>query len=235
MAKYYKEKNENVGSEIYSQRIADLLFEKQITQEELAQKTGISKSTITAWIQGRYEPKVNGLNAVAKELDVTLDYLVGNSDIRKPNTKLQTINNITGLSEKTIRLLNKIKKIDSDKELPKFFDSDTGERFLYSIIDYFNSVRADIKFRGDMAYNEDEPFLQEYLKESVPMSIQEYEIIAFRISKLLQQYFDESTEKLYEPLIAYEKQRNSELLTHQERLRKIMEGINNGKYTRKTE
>ena len=63
MAKYYKEKNENVGSEIYSRRINDLLFEKQITQEELAKETGVSKPTISAWIMGKYEPKIKGLKS----------------------------------------------------------------------------------------------------------------------------------------------------------------------------
>lgn len=108
MAKYYKEKNENVGSEIYSQRINDLLFEKQITQEELAKKTNISKATITAWITGKYEPKIKGLNAVAEYLGVTVDYLIGNTDIKQLDIKKQEISKYTGLDETSLDFLTKL-------------------------------------------------------------------------------------------------------------------------------
>ena len=86
MAKYYKEKNENVGSEIYSRRINDLLFEKQITQEELAKETGVSKPTIS------------------------VDYLIGNTDIRQPNERLQAINRLLGLNQNSIEILSTFNK-----------------------------------------------------------------------------------------------------------------------------
>lgn len=110
MAKYYKEKNENVGSEIYSRRINDLLFEKQITQEELAKETGVSKPTISAWIMGKYEPKIKGLKSVADYLGVTVDYLIGNTDIRQPNERLQAINRLLGLNQNSIEILSTLNK-----------------------------------------------------------------------------------------------------------------------------
>ena len=97
----------------YSRRIAHLLNEQGLTQEDLAIMSGVSKSSITAWIQGdkhgrRTEPKIIGLNDVAKALGVTVDYLIGNTDVKQPNIKLQAISNYTGLVESSLEFLKKI-------------------------------------------------------------------------------------------------------------------------------
>lgn len=96
---------------IYSKRIAELLTEKGLTQEDLSNMSGVSKSSITAWIQGdkngkRTEPKINGLNAIAEALDVTLDYLIGRTDVKPLNLKLQAVCSYTGLSEETVQTLH---------------------------------------------------------------------------------------------------------------------------------
>ncbi len=104
--KYYKEKDENVGSEIYCQRISNLRFEKQITLDELSEKTGVPKPTISAWIKGKYTPNIKGLSEIAKALNVSVDYLIGNTEVRPLNIKLQAVCNYTGLSEEAVRTLH---------------------------------------------------------------------------------------------------------------------------------
>lgn len=55
--------------------------EKKISQGELAKQLGISASTIGMYEQGRRDPDTQTLLKLAKALDVSVDYLVGVSDI----------------------------------------------------------------------------------------------------------------------------------------------------------
>lgn len=95
---------------IYSKRIAYLLNKQGLTQGDLA-SDDVSKATISAWIQGdkkgiRTEPKIIGLNAVAKKLNTSVDYLIGNTDNPTANRDLDIIYDYTGLSKESIELLH---------------------------------------------------------------------------------------------------------------------------------
>lgn len=113
--KYNKtiEFDSNDNPEIYSIRIANLLNEQGLTQEDLAKLSDVSKSSITAWIFGdkngkRTEPKILGLNCVAKKLGVSVDYLIGNTDIKQLDIKKQEISKHTGLDETSLDFLTKL-------------------------------------------------------------------------------------------------------------------------------
>ena len=113
--KYNKtiEFDSNDNPEIYSIRIANLLNEQGLTQEDLAKMSGVSKSSITAWIFGdkngkRTEPKILGLNCVAKALGVSVDYLIGNTDVKQLDIKKQEISKYTGLDETSLDFLTKL-------------------------------------------------------------------------------------------------------------------------------
>lgn len=57
-------------------RIATLRQGRGLSQAELAKKLHISPSAVGMYEQGRREPSVDTLIALAKEFDVTLDYLL---------------------------------------------------------------------------------------------------------------------------------------------------------------
>ncbi len=103
----------------YSKRIVLLLNKHHMTQKDLADKCpNVSESTLTAWIKGdkkgkRTEPKIEGLNEVARAFGVSLDYLVGNSNVASPKTTLRAVCEYTGLSEQAIANLRE-KKQSSD-------------------------------------------------------------------------------------------------------------------------
>lgn len=141
--KYYKEKDENVGSEIYCQRISELRFEKQITLDELSKKTGIPKPTISAWIKGKYIPNIKGLSEIAKALNVSVDYLIGNTDVKPLNLKLQAISKHTGLSEQSINNLNTYKQYP---DIIDFIDTIIANSNIFTNLShyangYFDSLR----------------------------------------------------------------------------------------------
>lgn len=59
----------------FSERLKNILTEKNITQSELSQLTGIGKSSLTAYIKGEYKPKQDKIYKIAKALDVPIFYL----------------------------------------------------------------------------------------------------------------------------------------------------------------
>ena len=64
-------------------RLRELRNKTGLTQNEIANKLGVSGQTILNWENGIYEPKINQLIQLADLFDVTVDYLIE----RKTNDK----------------------------------------------------------------------------------------------------------------------------------------------------
>lgn len=60
-----------------AQRIKEALELRQMKQADLAEKTGIGKSSISTYIAGEYNPKQKNLYKIAKALDVSETWLMG--------------------------------------------------------------------------------------------------------------------------------------------------------------
>lgn len=62
-------------------RIQELRKAKKLSQSALAKQLGISASTIGMYEQGRREPDKKMLLKLAQALDVSVDYLIGASNV----------------------------------------------------------------------------------------------------------------------------------------------------------
>ena len=70
----------------FSTRLKELRKERGLTQEELSKLSGISFPTISRYENGqRDEPKLTILKTLANYFDVTIDYLVGDTDTKETN------------------------------------------------------------------------------------------------------------------------------------------------------
>lgn len=58
-------------------RINLIMGEKDITQSELARITGITQSTISDWVRGKYLPRQDKVDILANALKVSPSYLMG--------------------------------------------------------------------------------------------------------------------------------------------------------------
>lgn len=61
----------------FSQRLRELRKEHGLTQQELAEKAGLSRSSINTWESSRSLPLPDGLCALANALECSVDYLLG--------------------------------------------------------------------------------------------------------------------------------------------------------------
>ena len=59
------------------ERIAEAMMIRGVKQSDLTKMTGISKGAISSYLSGRYEPKQDGIYALAKALDVNEAWLMG--------------------------------------------------------------------------------------------------------------------------------------------------------------
>ena len=63
-------------------RIKELREEKNISQFELAKKLNLTQQSISLYEKGDREPSIDVLKSIANFFNVSLDYLLGKSDIR---------------------------------------------------------------------------------------------------------------------------------------------------------
>ncbi len=65
---------------IFCERLKELRVEKNLTTTSLAEKLGVSNSTISRWENGVIVPNIDHLYNIANIFDVPSDYLIGRID-----------------------------------------------------------------------------------------------------------------------------------------------------------
>lgn len=68
---------------MFYDRFAELCKEKGLTPSKAADEIGIGRSNVTAWKTRGYTPQGDTLNKIAKYFDVSIDYLLEKTDIKK--------------------------------------------------------------------------------------------------------------------------------------------------------
>ena len=64
----------------FSERLKNLRKQAHLTQVDVAEKLGISQPAYASWERGVKKPTQDNLVKIAQILNVSIDYLVGNSD-----------------------------------------------------------------------------------------------------------------------------------------------------------
>ena len=86
----------------FSERLKDLRKQAGLTQVDVAEKLGISQPAYASWERGVKKPTQDNLVKIAQILNVSVDYLVGNSEERideLDNIELLFRMNSKGLTE----------------------------------------------------------------------------------------------------------------------------------------
>ncbi|MDD6570320.1 MAG: helix-turn-helix transcriptional regulator [Acidaminococcus sp.] len=58
-------------------RLKEIMKKRKITIAELSKITGISNSSLSEYLKGKYSPKQDKIALIATALDVNLDWLIG--------------------------------------------------------------------------------------------------------------------------------------------------------------
>lgn len=65
------------GRKMFSQNLQKIRSEKNLSQEQLADKIGVSRQTISAWESGKASPELDKITAISKLFSISIDELVG--------------------------------------------------------------------------------------------------------------------------------------------------------------
>lgn len=88
--------------EVFPTRLRELMKKHNLTQEALANETGIARTTIGAYRTGQRTPHGEKLVKLANRFDVSADWLLGISDVKKVDAELASVCTYTGLSENAV-------------------------------------------------------------------------------------------------------------------------------------
>ena len=89
--------------------IATLRKEKDLTQEQLGEKLGVTNKTISRWENGNYMPDIEMLSLLAKEFDVSINELISGERLLLDDFKKAADKNlVTALNNSTFTLKEKI-------------------------------------------------------------------------------------------------------------------------------
>ena len=95
-------------------RIKQLRIENELLQSDLAQMLNVGQGTISNWENGRTEPDQDSLKTIAQRFDVSIDYILGNSDVKKdPTTK--EWDSLTDLQKNIIALMGKLSEAQQEE------------------------------------------------------------------------------------------------------------------------
>lgn len=72
---------------VFASRFRGLRAEKGLTQREVAQRLDVSPTTVASWEQEKNNPGLDTLVDIAHLFDVSVDYLLGLTDNKRPAEK----------------------------------------------------------------------------------------------------------------------------------------------------
>ena len=118
----------------------ELLNPQKTTQEELAKATGITRQTISQYMDGSILPNIEKMYFIARHFNVSTDYLLGLTDTPAIHPNFREICDFTGLSTKSVMFLHFLKNHEGNNFKLQILDallSDLWiEWFLNSIYEY---------------------------------------------------------------------------------------------------
>lgn len=93
-------------------RIAELRKEKGLNQVGLGLKLNVSQKMISAYESGTHQPSIDTLIQMSDLFNVSVDYILGISNIKLPAEKFSK----DGLTNNEIELLDIFKELNNEKQ-----------------------------------------------------------------------------------------------------------------------
>ena len=125
-------------SESFSKRLKEAMKIRNMNQSELSQKSGISKSSLSEYLKGKYEAKQTGLFNLAKALNVNEVWLMGEDvplDRDFGRSKVIEIDVIDLITNEVIQKIPYVYRTDIDGQNINNFFAIYANEFYYFVIE----------------------------------------------------------------------------------------------------
>ena len=188
---------ENIFSnEMIGERLIKAREDKGYTQDDVASALGVKRELVSFWEHGKRELKAGYLIEIAKFLDVSTDYLLGVSENKSLDPKLQNAAAYLGVSEKAVKgikesidVINTQISEEENSEITRsvidtVFSSD--KRFLSTLV----MIVAEMRGRKDIDVYCSAPALKEGHKVYLTDGIYDDEYNNFKNCKIILEYLE---------------------------------------------
>lgn len=133
------------------ERLKKLREDKGEKQQDVANAILVDRTVISFFERNERKPDVDKLIALAKHFDVTTDFLLCCSDVKKTDTTLQAVSKYIGLSDEAIKNIKLVdKKLDAIGLLDTFICSSTFLNMMIAFDDAAASMRNSYREIEDL-------------------------------------------------------------------------------------
>ncbi|KLJ82612.1 Cro/Cl family transcriptional regulator [Streptococcus agalactiae] len=84
---------------MFQERLKNLRLEKNLTQKQVAQRLNISQQAYGQWETGKLNPKKETIQMFANFFNVSIDYLLGNTDNKNEEMQILLRGTLEGLTD----------------------------------------------------------------------------------------------------------------------------------------
>ena len=95
-------------NKVFATRLREIMDENEITQETLAKETGMTRQSISTYMDGSVSPNTEKLTTICRHFNVPSDYLLGLTNSKSADVTNQHITDKIGLSDKAIKTLENL-------------------------------------------------------------------------------------------------------------------------------
>ena len=143
------------------ERMKLTMQEKQITQAELSKRTGIRASSISDYLNNRYEPKQDKIYLIAEALNVDPAWLSGREIEHKTiSPDISSIKNIVPIEKRMIPVIGTIaagKPITADEHIETYVPCDIDIHADFGLIIHGDSMIGAGIHDGDVVFIKEQP------------------------------------------------------------------------------
>ena len=136
------------------EKIRTLRLQQKMTQEQLADRMGVSYQSISRWENGITYPDIEFLPAIADYFSVSIDYLMGQDDAEKRRAIKKQINKIADMTDNDEdKLVEFIRDCRREKENTEYFE-DICYSLRYSHLHKSTKVIDELRKSKDVFFEE---------------------------------------------------------------------------------
>lgn len=138
----------------FSERVKELRKQKNMTQSELAEALQTTKGTVSVWERGVRKPDLATVGRIASLFEVTIDFLLGNSDFKTAEEEKQEGHDWAELDEYTdfVYMIELLAQVNPEslqainKVISAFYRSDKARGNLRDMMSskYFAGVKEKL-------------------------------------------------------------------------------------------
>lgn len=121
-----------------AQRLKELRKQRGKTQQQMSETLGVLRSTYGEYERGKIAPPMDKLQALAAYFDVSIDYLIGNTNTRRKTDETPT----EDVSESLARILDNLQSMDVLTFDFETLDEDSRELLIASIENSLKMVKV---------------------------------------------------------------------------------------------